>query len=80
MTYDEINPSKILTFEDFNLLFSPLPLNEEEKRALPEYFQMYTTFLSADVSPKNSWIATRNVFIVKNAQIGERMYTSVIIK
>ena len=73
MTYEEIDPTKTLELEDFITLFSRLPLDEEEHRSLGEYYQMYETFLKADVSPENSWVATRNVFIVKNPKIGERI-------
>ena len=73
ITYEKIDPTTVLSLEEFLILFSKLPLLEEEKRTLPEYYEMYSTFLNADVNPADAWVATRNVFIVKNMQIGERL-------
>ena len=74
--WDDINVEEKLSFEDFFTLFATkLPLIEEEEKELQNYYEMYKTFLNAEVKPVNAWIAVRNVFIIKNPQIGERMKT-----
>jgi hypothetical protein len=72
-TWDEIDIEKVLIFEDFVTLFERLPLNEKEKKELYDYFQIYEIFLDADVSPKESWTATKNIFIMKNSEIATRI-------
>jgi len=72
-TWEEINVDEVLPFEDFFTLFINLPLNEEEKNELFSYHQIYTKFVEAEVSPKDAWIATRNIFAIKNQQIAERI-------
>jgi len=72
-TWDEINVDKILPLEDFMTLFSQLPLTEEEKTDLTGYHQIYEAFVKADVTPKDAWVCTRNIFAVKNQQIGDRI-------
>jgi len=72
-TWDEINVDEVLPFEDFFTLFQQLPLTEEEKNDLFGYHQIYTKFVEAEVKPRDAWIATRNIFAVKNQQIAERI-------
>ena len=73
-TIEELDIDTPLLLEEFLLLFSHLPLTDEEKRELNEvYFKMYITFLEAETSPKDSWLATKNIFIIKNQQIAERV-------
>jgi hypothetical protein len=73
-TYDEIDPCEFLALEDFKNLFSPLPLLDSEISELSiGYYPMYTKFIEVGVSPKDSWLAVRNIFIVKNDQIGLRI-------
>jgi hypothetical protein len=72
-TWDEINVDEVLPLEDFLTLFQNLPLNEEEKFELEGFHKVYMTFLGAEVTPKDAWIATRNIFVVKNKQIGDRI-------
>lgn len=74
-TWEEINVDEILPFEDFFTLFGQLPLTEEEKTDLAGYHQIYEAFVNAEVKPKDAWIAVRNIFVVKNKQIGERIKT-----
>lgn len=72
-TWEKINVEKKLSLEDFLTLFSKLPLLPEEKEELPNYHVIYETFLLSEVSPKDAWIATRNIFAIKNQQIAERI-------
>ena len=76
-TFEEIDVKSPLSVEDFCTLFDQLPLNEVEKISVKdEYFKMYTTFIQADVKPESSWIAIRNIFIVKNQDIANRVQKS----
>jgi hypothetical protein len=72
-TIEEINIKNKMSEDDFKVLFSNLPLNEEEQASLTEYYQMYTTFITADVTPNDSWLATRNIFFMKNQQLKDRI-------
>jgi hypothetical protein len=71
----EINVEKPLTKDEFFDLFdSQLPLNEEEKDKVNNvYFTTYSTFFANGVTPEQAWLATRNVFLSQETQIGERM-------
>ena len=71
--WEEIDVNEKITFEEFYTLFSKVPLTPEEKNGLYEYYQMYEKFLEVDVNPTDAWIATRNVFVIKNNQIAERL-------
>ena len=72
--WEEINPRELLTVDDFLTLFEKAPLNEEEKLDLKGfYFPMYETFVQSDVTPENAWLAVRNVFVMKNPQITDRI-------
>ena len=71
--WEEIDVNEKITFEEFYTLFSKVPLTSEEKNGLYEYYQMYEKFLEVDVNPADAWIATRNVFVIKNNQIAERL-------
>jgi hypothetical protein len=72
-TWDEINVDEVLPLEDFLTLFQNLPLTEEEKFDLEGYHKIYLQFIGAEVKSKDAWIATRNIFVVKNMQIGDRI-------
>ena len=73
-TYEEIDPHEFLIKEDFVKLFSPLPLLDNEMLELQnEYYSIYTKFIEGGVNPETSWLATRNIFIVKNNQIKQRL-------
>jgi len=73
-TIKEINVYERLTQEEFCTLFSTIPLLENEKEELKLfYYDMYCTFLDSEVKPDQAWLATKNVFIVKNPQIGNRI-------
>jgi hypothetical protein len=72
-TWNEINVNELLSLEDFLTLFENLPLNEEEKFELKGFHQVYLTFITAEVKPVDAWTATRNIFVVKNTQIGDRI-------
>ena len=73
-SWDEIDVNEVLIFEDFCTLFEErISLNEEEKSSLVEYYEMYEIFLHAEVRPIEAWIATRNIFVIKNMQIAERI-------
>jgi len=79
-TWDEINVCEKLSLEDFLVLFEHLPLTKEEKSELNEsYYPMYKSFLDAEVEPKESWIAIRNIFVIKNKQIARRLEKSTNI-
>jgi len=72
--WEKIDPTKKLTKKDFETLFSHLPLNLYEKERLrSEYWPAYEKFIEAGVDPKTSWIATKNLFVKKESQIGERI-------
>ena len=72
-TWEEINVEEKLSLEDFLTLFSKAPLLPEEKDTLLDYHIIYETFLLGEVNPKDAWIATRNIFVIKNIQIRERI-------
>jgi len=72
-TWDEINVEEKLSLEDFLTLFSKAPLLSEERETLPDYYAIYETFLLGEVTSKDAWVATRNIFVIKNQQIGERI-------
>lgn len=77
--WEEINVKEILTYEDFYTLFAyKLPLTEQEKNELVDYYKIYETFLKAGVDNETAWISTRNIFVVKNAQIGERIKNNAL--
>ena len=73
----EIDPNVKLTRDQFCEIFEQLPLTEEERAGVREtYWEMYAVFLENGVEPRTAWLATRNVFIAKEPQIGERMEKS----
>jgi len=71
--FEEIDVKQKLAIEDFNTLFEQLPLNEEEKNSLGEYYKMYELFLQSDIDTERAWITVRNIFAIKNQQIADRM-------
>ena len=71
-TWEEIDVNEKIAFEEFYTLFSKVPLTQEEKDGLYEYYQMYEKFIEADVKPADAWVAVRNVFVIKNPQIADR--------
>jgi len=76
-TWDEINVAEKLPLEDFcTLLEAKLPLNEEEKMSLQDYYKMYEIFVNATVTPLDAWITVRNIFAIKNQQIADRIKTA----
>ena len=65
-SFDDVDVTKPMSFDDFWLLFYHLPLTDEEKISLKtEYFVMYELFLKNDVAPETAWLAVRNVFVMK---------------
>jgi len=72
---EHIDPREALTQEDFCELFEQLPLNDEERADVKEiYWGIYSVCLDhPDVSPTDAWLATRNTFIAKEPQVGERV-------
>lgn len=72
-TLNEINVEQKLSLEDFCTLFMQLPLNENEINELSNYYKMYELFISSNVFPKDSWVAIRNMYIIKNQQILDRI-------
>lgn len=72
-TWEEIDVNQVLSFEDFFTLFKKLPLTEEESAEIIDYYKIYATFLEANVLPEIAWISTRNIFIIKNQQIADRI-------
>ena len=77
-TWEEINIEEKLCLEDFLVLFSQTPLLPEEREELPNYHIVYETFLLGEIKPKDAWIATRNIFVMKNMQIGERIKANAL--
>ena len=77
-TWDEIDVNEKLSLEEFCTLFSNLPLNEEEIKELPNYHEIYESFITSEVQPVDAWIAVRNIFAIKNQQVGERIKQSRI--
>lgn len=77
--WDEINVEEKLSFEDFfTLIAFKLPLLEEEKADLLNYHKMYEAFLNAEVKPIEAWITVRNIYAIKNPQIGERLKANTL--
>jgi hypothetical protein len=75
-TFNEIDVFQELSYEDFQILFNgqQLPLNESEKLSIEkEYYPMYKMFFDAGVGAEGSWLAIRNLFIMKNSQIAKRI-------
>jgi len=65
-SFDDIDVTKPMLFDDFWILFSHLPLTDEEKISLKtEYFVMYELFLNNNVAPETAWLAIRNIFVMK---------------
>lgn len=65
-SFDDVDVTKPMLFDDFWILFSHLPLTDEEKISLKtEYFEIYELFLNNDVAPETAWLATRNMFVMK---------------
>jgi len=64
-----------LSKEDFLTLFiGQLPLEKAEIEKIRDlYYATYITFISSGVTPEDSWIAIRNLFISQETQIGERI-------
>jgi hypothetical protein len=80
---DEINVSLPLSIEDFITIFNHIqvPLTPEEKdRVKNEYFQMYTLFLINETVPETAFIAIKNLFALKESQIGARIGAEKILK
>ena len=79
-TISEINPKLQMSKEDFIVLFLHLPLVADEKARLEsDYFKMYQTFLENETEPIDAWLATRNIFLMKEQQIGARQKNSSTI-
>lgn len=77
--WDEINVEEKLSFEEFFTLFAAkLPLVEEEKKELFNYYKMYEVFVAAEVKPIDAWVSIRNVFAFKNSQIAERIKANAL--
>lgn len=72
-----INVGKTLIFKDFCYLFEQVPLNEDERTKVQLiYWPLYNLFLSkGNISPEESWVATKNVFIAQEDQIAKRIST-----
>jgi hypothetical protein len=80
---EKINVQLPLSIEDFIAIFDHIqvPLTQEEKdRVKNEYFQMYTLFLSNETVPETAFIAVRNLFALKESQIGARIGAERILK
>jgi len=72
-TWEEINIKEPLCSNDFNTLFNNLPLNKKEIKELDNYYAMYITFIQNEVNPEIAWLAIRNMFIIKNQQLHDRI-------
>ena len=69
----KIDPTEPLSHEDFCELFEQVPLNEKERENVKIiYWSLYEAFLK-EVSPTDAWLAIRNMFIINEAQIKERI-------
>lgn len=71
----KINPKEALSHQDFCELFEQLPLLEEERALVKDtYWEIYSVCLAhPEVPPEEAWLATKNTFIAKENQIGERI-------
>ncbi len=78
---DSIDIEKQMSWNDFYTLFSVLKvkLTSEEEIELKEfYFKMYELFITNGTDPKTSWIAVKNIFIVKKGpELVKRMEDGV---
>ncbi|MCK9544886.1 MAG: hypothetical protein M0R03_22965 [Novosphingobium sp.] len=74
-TLKKIDVKKPLSKENFRSLFtSQLFLTDEEVDKINNvYFPTYSTFYANGVKPEQAWLATRNLFISQETQIGERI-------
>ena len=55
----------IMNEEQFLSLFLHIPLDEEDKNKIKEYYKIYKSFLDSEQTPNTSWICTRNIFAIK---------------
>lgn len=63
-----------LSQEQFYKLFEHLPLNDTEKESVKnDYWNIYKAFVKNDVSSESAWLATRNIFAIKESQISDRI-------
>jgi len=67
-TFDEINVEEALNEEDFATLLNASALNASEKKNVPIFFKLYCQFLEAGTQPMQSWIAIKNIILLKRAQ------------
>ena len=72
---ENIDPREELSREEFIELFEQVPLNNEESyRVLNVYWPLYVKMVEhPDVEPVTAWMATKNTFIAREPQVGERM-------
>ena len=72
---EHIDPTKSLNIDHFCELFDQLPLTDEEKHDVRYiYWPLYELCLSnTEVTPEQAWLATKNTFIAKEPQVGERI-------
>lgn len=70
-----IDPNNKLSQEHFCELFDQLPLTDKEKGDVRNiYWQLYLVCVNnPDVTAQQAWLATKNMFIAKETQVGERM-------
>lgn len=70
-----IDPTKKLIKSHFCELFDQLPLNDQEKDDVKNiYWQLYLVCINnPEVTPTEAWLATKNMFIAKETQVGERI-------
>jgi hypothetical protein len=75
---DIIDVTKPMSWNEFYCLFAQLHLTVDEEISLKnEWFVIYELFIKNDVVPETAWIATRNMFVIKNQQIAERLKKEV---
>lgn len=78
-TIAEIDVTKRISKIEFATLFAHLPTNAEEKKKIKgEYYDMYEAFIQSETEPVTAWIATRNIFLLKEKQIGDRKKSNTI--
>ena len=72
---EHIDPRERLSKEDFTILFTQVPLNEEESyKVLNVYWPLYEKMVEhPEVEPVTAWMATKNTFIAAEPQIGKRI-------
>jgi hypothetical protein len=57
--------NSIMNEEQFLSIFSHIPLDEDDKNKIKDYYKIYEGFINSVIDPNTAWICTRNIFAIK---------------